>query len=211
MSQEDGVTANPWPSSDWIAFLSERGTVGFALLVLTLIGLAGRSLRDIRRGGKRGAGSDSERVLTAIALVGTLLGTIVVGAFDAVLLLAVPTFYVWTLAGALAPPGEGGLAFGAGVHELGPPLVVGLGIVMVGRSAFQLAAITVFSTSTRLSVLAEAATFDPGNYRVQTRLAQAYLSRGSCVHARPHARAARALFPNAAEPRRVLAACGSRS
>jgi hypothetical protein len=217
MSQDDGVTSNPWPSSDWVAFLSERGVVGFALLVITLLGLAMRSLLDLRRGGTKrrggeggGRGGDGERVLTAIALIGTLAATIVVGAFDAVLLVAVPTFYVWTLAGALAPPADG-VTVGAAVRELGPVLALGVGVVTVGRSVFQLAAIVTFSTSSRLTAMGQAATFDPGNYRIQTRLAQAYLSRGDCARARPHARAARMLFPNAGEPRRELAACGSRS
>jgi hypothetical protein len=49
------------------------------------------------------AGEDAERVLTSIALIGTLVATAVVGAFDAVLLIAVPTYFVWTLAGALRP------------------------------------------------------------------------------------------------------------
>jgi len=149
-------------------------------------------------------------VLTAIALVGTIVATVVVGAFDAVLLIAVPTFFVWTLAGALAPPGERGIALGAGAHETLQVLVAGLGIVAVARSAFQMAAIISFSTSTRLGALDRASQLDPGNYRIQTRIAQAYLSHGDCPHARTHARAARALFPNAAEPRHQLAACGSR-
>src|SRR5947209_2048837 len=99
MSQDSGLTANPWPSSVWVAYLSERGFVAPALLLLAMLGLLGRALGDLRR-----AGRDAERVLMDIALVGTLLATAVVGAFDAVLLLAVPTFFVWTLAGALAPP-----------------------------------------------------------------------------------------------------------
>src|SRR4029077_21024358 len=103
MSTDETITSNPWPSSDWVAYLSERGVGGFALLLLAMLGLMGRALRDLRRGGPR----DPERVLTAIALVGTLVAVAVVGAFDAVLLIAVPTFFVWTLAGALAPPAAG--------------------------------------------------------------------------------------------------------
>lgn len=213
MSQEEGTTANPWPSSDWIAFLSERGVIGFGLLVLVLAGLLWRALRDLRRGGSGAQGrpaSDGERALTAIALVGTIVATVVVGAFDAVLLIAVPTFFVWTLAGALVPPSDRGITVGGGVREVLQVLVGGLGIVVIARSAFQMAAIITFSTSTRLSALDRASQLDPGNYRIHTRVAQAYLSRGDCTPARSHARAARALFPNAAEPRRQLAACGSR-
>jgi len=89
-------------------------------------------------------------------------------------------------------------------------LVLVLGAVDVGRTALQLAAIATFSTSTRTAVLERAALLDPGSYRIRTRLAQAYRARGDCRRAVSHARAARALFPNAAEPRRDLAACGSR-
>ena len=97
LSQEDGMTSNPWPSSDWVAFLSERGVVGFALLLAAMFGLFVRAVRDLGSQQTR----DPERVLTAVALVGTLAATAVVGAFDAVLLLAAPAFIVWTLAGVL--------------------------------------------------------------------------------------------------------------
>ncbi len=206
MSQDDGVTSNPWPSSDWIAYLSERGVLGLTLLFMVMLGLLWRALRDLRVR----TGRDAERVLTAIALVGTLIATAVVGAFDAVLLLAVPTFFVWTLAGALVPPGTGGIEVEAGVHRFAPAALFALGLLIVARTALQVSAMATFSTSTRPSVLERAAMFDPGSYRIQTRLAQGYLSRGDCPRARPHARAARALFPNAAEPRRQLAQCGGR-
>ena len=206
MSSDEGLTSNPWPSSDWIAYLSERGGVGFALLVLTMIGLLWRAFREL--GGR--SGRDSERVLTAITLIATIIATAVVGAFDAVLLIAVPTFFVWGLAGALAPPGTGGIEVESRIHRFVPVLAAVLALIAVGRSAFQLAAIATFSTSTRLATLERASIFDPGNYRIHTRLAQAHLARRDCARARPHARAARALFPNAGEPKRELAACGGR-
>jgi O-antigen ligase len=204
MSQDDGLTSNPWPSSDWVAFLSERGVAGFALLLFVMVGLAWRALRDLWRAG----GADAERVLTAIALIGTLAATAVVGAFDAVLLVAVPTYFVWTLAGALAPPPGGGVSLERGVREFGAVVVFGLGVIVVGRSAGQFAAIAMFSTSSRAAAWNQASVFDPGNYRIHTRVARAYLTRGDCTRSRPHARAARTLFPNAGEPRRQLASCG---
>lgn len=206
MSQEDGLTSNPWPSSDWIAYLSERGVLGLTLLLMVMLGLVWRAFRDLRVR----TGRDAERVLTAIALIGTLVATAVVGAFDAVLLLAVPTFFVWTLAGALAPPGTGGIEVEAGVHRFAPGALLVLGILIVARSAFQVAAMGTFTMSTRPSVLERASLFDPGSYRIHTRVAQSYLNRGDCTRARPHARAARSLFPNAAEPRRQLSQCGGR-
>ena len=70
--------------------------------------------------------------------------------------------------------------------------------------------IALFSTSQRTATLDRASTFDPGNYRIHVRVAQAYISRGDCRRAVPHARAARRLFPNAGEPRRQLASCGTK-
>jgi hypothetical protein len=157
-----------------------------------------------------GAGRDSERVLTAIALIGTLVATAVVGAFDAVLLLALPTYFVWTLAGALSPPATATATLQRGIPDFAPALAFGACVVAVGRCAFQLAAIGVFSTSSKAASWNTAATLDPGNYRIHTRVAQAYLARGDCRRAAPQARSARALFPNAAEPKRVLSACGTK-
>jgi hypothetical protein len=212
MSQESGVTSNPWPSSDWVAYLSERGAIGVALLLLVMLGLVWRALRDLRAGGRdaRGdAGRDAERILTAIALIGTLVATAVVGAFDAVLLVAVPTFFLWTLAGALAPPPAGGKTIETGVRAL-VPIVALLGIVAVGRAALELAAMSVYSGTTRTAAVDRAATLDPGSYRILTRAAALHLARGDCAHARPPAHAAHALYPNAAEPRRQIADCGGR-
>jgi hypothetical protein len=203
--QEDGMTSNPWPSSDWAAYLSERGVLANGLLLLAMLGLLWRALRDLRSGGR-----DAERILTAIALVGTLVATAVVGAFDAVLLIAVPTFFVWTLAGALAPPRGDGVGIGLGLPRIGALVVLGVFAILVLRSIGQVAAIVQFSTSTKLAAWQSAAQLDPGNYRIQTRLAQAYLSRGDCIRARPHARDARALVPNAAVPRRQIAQCSGR-
>jgi O-antigen ligase len=207
MSQDDGLTSNPWPSSDWVAMVSERGVVAFALLVATVLALFWRTLADLRAG----QGRDGERVLTAIALMGTIAALGVVGAFDAVLLLATPTFLFWTLAGALAPPPPTPSRAAVGARAWGTTGVLIVGIVAITRSATQLAAMATVNTNTHVSALSQAVSLDPGSYRIRVRLAQAYLSRGDCQHARTEARAARALFPNAAEPKRVLAACGSRS
>ena len=205
MSSEDGVTSNPWPSSDWVAYLSERGAIGMVLLLATMVGLLGRALRDLRRKDR-----NAEQVLTAIALVGTLVATAVVGAFDAVLLIAAPTFFVWTLAGVLSPTPEHGYSVGRWASVVAMLGVVIYGGIAIARTAFQIAALATFSSSTHLATLERASSYDPGSYRIHTRLAAAYLSRGDCTHARPHARAARGLFPSAGEPHRVLASCGGK-
>jgi hypothetical protein len=187
-----------------VAYLSERGGIGFGLLLLTMFALLGRAIRELRTP----EGHNPERVLTALALIGTLIATAVVGAFDAVLMCAVPTFFVWTLAGALSPPVTGRMHLSRGVREFAPVVVAGLAFITIGRSAAQLSAMSIFSTSTRTTTLERASLLDPGSYRIHMRLAQAWVGRGNCQRARPHARAARRLMPNAGEPRRYIAMCG---
>ena len=103
-----------------------------------------------------------------------------------------------------------GMGVVRGVHDFAPILVFGLGALAVGRSALQVSAMSIFSASSRAATLERASMLDPGSYRIHLRLAQAYADRGSCTRARPHARAARSLFPNAAEPRRYLGMCDGR-
>jgi len=209
MSQEDGLTSNPWPSSDWVAYLSERGVIGFALLLAAMLGLLVRAVRDLGRGGSRSTG-DSERVLAAIALIGTLVATAVVGAFDAVLLVGAPAFFVWTLAGALSPPPSGTFEMPPVTRQLAVLFAAVGGAIMIVRSSAQIASMALFSSSSRTAVVAQAAMLDPGSYRVRLKLAQNYLARGDCTRARPQAHAAHDLFPSAGEPRREIAECGGK-
>jgi len=161
--------------------------------------------------GRRGLGAERapEDRLTAAALLGTVVVLLVVGSFDAVLLLPVNALIAWSLLGALSPAGRERAAVELpAARRLGVVLlVVVLGALAIGRSFTQSSAMGVFSSSTRASVLEAASTLDPGSYRIHVRLAAAYLRRGSCTKAKPHARAAKALFPNAAEPRALRAAC----
>src|SRR6185369_4314710 len=78
---EDGMTANPWPSSDWMTFVSERGLLAFVFLALAVVSLIVDAIRALREPG------DSEQAIHAWALLGTLAVLLVVGTFDAVLLL----------------------------------------------------------------------------------------------------------------------------
>ena len=207
-SADDGMTANPWPSSDWVAFLSERGIPAVALLVLTLLGLVAVAAWHVRI--SRGA----ESLLGALALGGTVIATLVVGAFDAVLLLAAPALFVWTLLGALAEPASGSAPrthVTRGVRHWVPVMVFVLGLIAAGRSALQIGAMALFTGGTRLADLEQASKLDPGSFRIHMRLAEAYLSRGQCDRARRHAHDARDLYPNAGTPRALLGACGEAS
>jgi O-antigen ligase len=200
----DGMTANPWPSSDWMTFLSERGLAAFVLLALAMVALLVDAVRALRTEG------DPEHVLAAWALLGTVTVLLVVSTFDAVLLLPAPALIAWGLLGALSPPSRARTTV-----ELPTPrrvaamlLVAILGGLAIARGSTQLVAMGVFESSTRVSRVERAAALDPGSYRIHLRLAETYARRGSCANVRLHAGAARELFPNAAAPKRLLAGCG---
>jgi O-antigen ligase len=207
-SADDGMTSNPWPSSDWVAFAAERGapaTVSLALIFIAFLGLAVWHAR-VARG--------TESVLGAFALGGTVIVTLVVGAFDAVLLIAPPTLFVWLLLGVYAEPVAQSATrptLATGVRQWGPVIVFGLGVIAIGRSALQIAAMATVTQSTRTSALEQASMFDPGSYRIHLRLAEAFLNAGRCDRARPAAHVARDLYPMAGTPRQLLAECGESS
>jgi hypothetical protein len=198
------MTSNPWPSSDWMTFVSERGLASFVLLGLAMMALLADGLRAVREG------RTPEERLGACTLLGTLAILIVVGTFDAVLLLPVPALVAWTLLGALSPPTRERKAVTLSVplRALAVAGVVVVGGLAVARSVAQLSAMSIFSTTTRTTRLEDASALDPGSYRIHVRLAEGYARRGSCKRVLAHANAARELFPNAPQPRRLRADCG---
>jgi hypothetical protein len=195
---EPGMTSNPWPSSDWIAFLSERGVLTTFALGLALLLLALSSLRRLRSAATRDEG------LEAAALLAVLSAAIVAGLFDAVLLLAVPALIVWGALGALWVPDRSAtvtLKFGWR-RFIAVLLVLACGAA-AARSAGQLAAMQLYATGSGRASLLRAATLDPGNYRLQLRLARSGNRKERCGHAR----AAASLFPNAAAARQAVRGC----
>ena len=200
----DGMTSNPWPSSDWVAFLSERGPVALVLLGLTVLAL----LIDGLRGLRHSAGTEAR--CSVAVLLATLVVLLIVGAFDAVLLLPVPALVGWSLLGALAAPSRERWTI-----EMTAPrriaalvCVAAVGGLVVARSGAQLMAMSIYATSSRASALERASAIDPGSYRIHARLAQLYLGRGDCKRAKVHASAAKRQFPSSPAARRLLASCG---
>jgi O-antigen ligase len=193
-----GTTSNPWPSSDWVALVSERGLPAAVLLVLAFLGIAGAGFR--RLVGAR----DTEEGLTAAALLGTLAAAAVAGAFDAVLLLALPTLLVWTALGALWAPG---VARQGSVTRAPQALLLALVALAAGagavRSAGQTVAIAISATRSDAASLERAARLDPGNYRVRLRLARSGSREQRCRHALD----AQALYPNARAARGLSRGC----
>jgi hypothetical protein len=206
-SGDDGMTSNPWPSSDWVAFAAERGIPATALLILVFAAFLALAFWH----GRVGRGGES--VLGALSLAATVIITLVVGAFDAVLLLAPPTIIVWLLLGVYAEPVPASAAasrpaLAGGVRHWAPVIVFALGLIAAGRSALQIAAMATVTESTRTSGLERASLYDPGSYRIHMRLGEAYLNGGQCSKARSQGHAARSLYPMAAAPRQLLLECG---
>ncbi len=201
---DNGMTSNPWPSSDWMTFISERGVASFVLLGLAMVALLADGLRAVRDG------RTPEERLTACVLLGTLAILVVVGTFDAVLLLPVPALAAWALLGALSPPTRErkAVALSLPARALALVAVAAVGGLAITRSAAQLSAMSIFSTTSRMTRLEHASTLDPGSYRIHVRLAEGYARRGNCKRVIAHATAARELFPSAPPPRRLLRSCG---
>ncbi len=200
----EGMTSNPWPSSDWVTFLSERGFLAMIALVAAFLAMGVDALR-----GLRGEPTTERRMMAAVFLA-TLAIVVMVGTFDAVTVLAAPALIGWGLLGALSPASRERrvLQPSVGLRAL---LIVGV-IALFGaaatRSGFQLAAMSVYSNNTKIAQLERASAMDPGNFRMHVRLAEGYLNRGSCAKARPHAIAARDLYPSSPAVKRLANACG---
>jgi len=200
---DDDIPTNPWPSSDWMAMLSERGLPA-ALLLFAVGG-------SIALGAWARVRSDRRRMpaLGDLTTVATLIALFVVGAFDAVLLLPAPAFFAWTAVGALATsarPIREVILTPTGRRRLAVAVVlVGGGLLL--HSASQIAAMALAGGRSR-EALELAAKVDPGSYRIHMLLATGWRAEGRCDRARPHAERARDLFPNHPAPRVVLRACG---
>jgi O-antigen ligase len=196
-ARNDVVPLNPWPSSDWVAIVSERGIPGLLLALLLGVSVFWRALCGIRAGGDRGLGG--------AALAGTLAAIAVAGMFDAVLLLAVPAGFAALTVGALLSRADGDSVSVAaptsaarGFSLVALALAVGL-----ARSAMQTGAYLVAGDGANRERLARAAIVDPFNYQLRIRLA-----RGRCQDARTHAAAAVRLAPTWPAARAAARRCG---
>jgi hypothetical protein len=184
-----------------VAFLAERGLPAFLLLVGVFVALAMGAWRRMR------AARDADEGLVALTLLATIAAVAVVGAFDAVLLLALPALLVWTALGALSAPEDlRPVAAAPGVRVLALLLVALAAGAGAAKSAAQLGAMSIYARGGGRESLERAARLDPGSYRIHLRLA-----RGSGRRTREsrceHARAAHGLYPSAAAAKRLADAC----
>jgi hypothetical protein len=197
LAQDTGMTDNPWPSSDWVAFLTERGLVAAGCLALALLILMWQAVMGVRAQ-PRGA-----EAVASLVLIGTVAAMGVVGSFDAGLLLAAPSLGFWAACGALSRQ-QDTIRF---MRRKWLIPVVMLSVLSATRGGFQWAAMATSNGTSRLSRLERASQFDPGSYRIHLRAANSAADGGNCRAAIRHASAAASLFPAAREPRRLLARC----
>ncbi|MFL5480135.1 MAG: O-antigen ligase family protein, partial [Gemmatimonadaceae bacterium] len=200
---DDGMTANPWPSSDWIAFISERGFLPTAALLVAFAMLFFAALR------RWGDLANPDLVLAQCVLAGTVVTTLVVSAFDVVLLLASPAFMVWSVLGATS-----GIRPRTHEVKMAPSWLTGAAAALVvasliatARSATQLVAMSAVGRGGLTAGWVSGAMWDPGSYRINLRVAELYSRRGHCALARGYARQAVALFPHSPAARRIVRSC----
>jgi hypothetical protein len=206
---EPGMTFNPWPSSDWIAFIAERGPVAAVLLALAFFGIAASAFRQLVRRPRRqeltAQGRDVDDALLETTLLATIAAALLAGLFDAVLLLPLPTLLVWTTLGALWTAEESSVSARWRVGR-GAAVVAVIALAAIGafRSGSQLLAMEMYAADNDRPSLERASQIDPGNYRLHLRLARIERRRQRCEHAR----AAHSLFPNADAARALARGCG---
>ena len=195
----DPMPTNPWPSSDWVAFLTERGALAAAMLLAAFAAMGLVALRRLRH-------EDPRESRRALALLGVLTAVLATGAFDAVLLLAPPTLIVWSAIGMLLPRTGpvGTIPLPVRTVLLPAALLMTIGASL--RSAGQARSIAQAGPGWPVERLEGAVRFDPGSYRLHLMIAQ----RTGCARGRHHAAVAARLFPYLPAPKRRLAACGVR-
>src|SRR6476646_7130891 len=164
------MTANPWPSSDWVAFVSERGFVAAVALLGVFVVLFFGAFRRWAEFG------DGDVVLVKLVLIGTIVATAVVSAFDVALLLAAPAFLIWSIVGATSGARRMGddVVRGGRWWSIASAMATILLVVSTARSATQLVAMSTVGFGTHTKDWANAAAWDPGSYRINVRAGEIY-------------------------------------
>ncbi len=196
-----GTTSSPpirGPAATGWRWSSERGFVALALLALVGGSIALGAWARIRRGA-----AGRRRRCADLTIVATLLAVAVVGAFDAVLLLPVPTLFAWTHHRRARPrprvpirrdPAH--LAARRAAHDRGRRWSARCSSGGARRRPSRWAC----SPTASARAMESALTIDPGSYRIRMLLGRAWARAGRCDRAVPHANAARELFPNHPAP-----------
>jgi amino acid transporter len=186
-----------------VAFISERGFIPTAALLSAFVILFFTSLRrwtELENG---------DAVLAQCVLAGTIVATIVVSAFDVVLLLAAPSLLVWSILGASSGIRRSVKDVDVSSRTLGVAAAALLiaSLLAVARSVTQTMAMSAVGRGGMTAGWVTGALWDPGSYRINYRVAELYSRRGRCSFARPYARQAVSLFPYSPQARRIVRNC----
>ena len=194
------MPTNPWPSSDWVGIAAERGLPAFAMLVLAGTLLTARAVSRLER--------DTDRGAAAVGGLALLAVTLVIGCFDAQLLLPVPTLLIMGGIGAMLPAERTAArrALTDRARSTAAVTVVAVSCVFGGRLLLELTAMQLYERGGELRVFA--AKVDPGNYRIRALLAQRAAGSGRCADARAWAAAATRLMPDTPFPQEIARRCG---
>jgi len=200
---DDGMTANPWPSSDWVAFISERGFVPTTALLVAFVILFFSALR------RWGELENPDAVLGQCVLAATVVATMVVSAFDVVLVLAAPSFLVWSILGATSGIRRGvrEVKMSSRALELSAAALILASLLATARSSTQMIAMTSVGRGGFTAGWVNGAMWDPGSYRINLRVAELYSRRGHCSFARTYAQQAVSLFPHSRQANRIARSC----
>jgi O-antigen ligase len=201
---DDGMTANPWPSSDWVALLSERGIIPTLSLMAVFVILLYGSVR------KWSALENGDAVLAQLVLAGTIVATMVVSAFDVVLLLGAPSLLIWSVLGVTSGirPEERERKLSPRALGFAAAGLIAISLISAVRSATQAVAMTTVGRGGMTAGWVKGSDWDPGSYRVNLKIAELYYRRGNCSTARVYAHRAQRLVPHAYAARRIANSCG---
>lgn len=194
------------PNTEWIGFAAERGVPAVALLALFVLLLVYRCWKSFRRD------RTPQVVLNSGGLLATLVGAVVIGLFDPVLMTPSAAFFVFALSGALAPESsrEQSLRISPVRRAV---LITALALIGTGPivySGMQLWAGSLYATEASAERLARAVRLNPGDYRARVLLAEALIRENRCDRAVQELNLARQLFPSALVPVLLLDQCRSR-
>jgi O-antigen ligase len=196
----DPMPTNPWPSSDWVALVAERAPIGMLLWLVALGAMAIVALRRMKD-------PDPSRGAAALAALGLLSAAGVQGLFDAVLLLAPPTFVLMAGLGALLPftrPLTGTRPERKRRIAMAALLVLA---TFTAKSIGQVQAIRIAENGFPTAKLESAVRYDPGSFRLNYLLAL----RVPCPAARSYTRRLARLYPHHAVARKLAGRCGADS
>jgi hypothetical protein len=150
-----------------------------------------------------------EAVLAQCVLAGTVVATMVVSAFDVVLVLAAPSFLVWSVLGATSGirPNAREVKVSSKALGIAAVALVLASVVSTARSVTETMAMVYVGRGAYTAGWVTGALWDPGSYRINVRVAELYSRRGHCKTARSYAQRAVSLFPHSPQAKRLKRSC----